>query len=52
MQERNCVLYRPVTTLNVVPYQLLKLGTTLNIHGYRLTQFQGPSAGNSGMVPP
>jgi hypothetical protein len=39
MQERNCVFYRPVATLNVVPYQFLKFGTTLNIHIHRLPQF-------------
>jgi hypothetical protein len=41
MQERNCVFNRPVPTLNVVPYQFLKLGTTLNIHSHRLPQFRG-----------
>jgi hypothetical protein len=39
MQEGNSVFYRPVATLNVVPYQLLKFGTTLNIHSHRLPQF-------------
>jgi hypothetical protein len=39
MQERNCVFYGPVATLNVVPYQFLKFGTTLNIHSHRLPQF-------------
>jgi hypothetical protein len=43
MQEGNCVFYRPVATLNVVPYQLLKFGTTLNIHSHRLPQFHGLS---------
>ena len=38
MQERNCVFYRPVATLNVVPHQLLEFGTTLNIHSHRLPQ--------------
>jgi hypothetical protein len=41
MQERNCVFYRLVASLNVVPYQLLTFGTTLNIHRHRLTHFQG-----------
>jgi hypothetical protein len=40
MQERNCVFYRLVAALNVVPYQFLELGTTLNIHNHRLSQFQ------------
>ena len=48
MQEGNCVFYRPVATLNVVPYQLLKFGTTLNIHSHRLPQFHGLSRENSG----
>ncbi len=46
MQERNCVFYRLVAALNVVPYQLLKFGTTLNIHSHRLPQFQGLSTRN------
>ena len=48
MQERNCVFYRPVATLNVVPYQFLKLGTTLNIHSHRLPQFHHLSPGTMG----
>jgi hypothetical protein len=46
MQERNCVFYRLVAAFNVVPYQLVKVGTTLNIHSYRLPQFQGVSTRN------
>jgi len=46
MQERYCVFYRLVAAFKVVPYQLLKFGTTLNIHSHRLTQFQGPSTWN------
>jgi hypothetical protein len=41
------VFYRPVATLNVVPYQLLKFGTTLNIHSYRLQQFHRLARENS-----
>jgi hypothetical protein len=43
MQERNCMFYRPVATLNVVPHQFLKFGTTLNIHSHRLPQFHSLS---------
>jgi hypothetical protein len=48
MQERNCVFYRPVATLKVVPYQFLKLGTTLNLHSHRLPQFHRLSPGTVG----
>ena len=46
MQERDGVFYRLVATLNVVPYQLLKFGTTLSIHSHRLPHFQPLSTRN------
>jgi hypothetical protein len=48
MQERDCMFYRPVATLNVVPYQFLEFGTTLNIHSHRLPQFHRLSAATVG----
>jgi hypothetical protein len=45
VQQRNCVLYVPICRpiragLSVVPYQILKLATTLHSHTLRLSQFQ------------
>jgi hypothetical protein len=57
MQDRNCVLNISIRRLvrpylSVVPYQILKLGTTLHIHTPRLPQFQRLTTRNSEHVSP